>query len=175
MRKAHRIIIGECLYSIFKHFPRSDCRFFGNISKKARVFAGRMILEGCGQNVNIEHGASFTKNCVLGDNSGIGVNSYLGGTVNIGSDVMMAPECKIYTVNHNHDRVDIPMNVQGVSKEEPVFIGDDVWIGVGVIILPGVTVGNHAIIGAGSVVTRDVPEYAIVGGNPAKVLKIRGG
>ena len=60
-----------------------------------------------------------------------------------------------------------------MQKIKPVIIGDDVWIGGRVIILPGVTIGNGAIVGAGAVVTRDVPEYAIVGGVPAKVIKMR--
>ena len=65
------------------------------------------------------------------------------------------------------------MREQGFYPEEPVIIGDDVWIGGRVIILPGVTIGSHSIIAAGAVVTKDVPEWAIVGGTPAKVLKFR--
>ena len=62
---------------------------------------------------------------------------------------------------------------QGFSDSKPVRIGDDVWIGMRVTILPGVTVGSHCIIGAGAVVTKDVPDYAIVGGNPARILRTR--
>lgn len=65
------------------------------------------------------------------------------------------------------------MNLQGMSKEHPVLIEDDVWIGANVIILPGVKISKGSIIGAGSVVTKNVPEYAIVGGNPARVIKYR--
>ena len=65
------------------------------------------------------------------------------------------------------------MMEQGFSEEKEVIIGDDVWIGSDVTILPGVKIGNHSIIGACSVVTKDVPEYAIVAGNPAKVKKYR--
>lgn len=54
-----------------------------------------------------------------------------------------------------------------------MYIGDDVWIGTNVIILPGVNVGNHCIIGAGAIVTKDIPDYAIVGGNPAKIIRMR--
>ena len=89
----------------------------------------------------------------------------------IGDDVMMGPNVSIYTRNHAFERTDVPMNTQGVSDEKIVVIENDVWIGANSIILPGVTVSKGAIIGAGAVVTKDVPEYAIVGGNPAKVIK----
>ena len=85
----------------------------------------------------------------------------------------MGPECKIYTINHRFNDIDKPMRLQGFQEERPVFIGDDVWIGGKVIILPGVHIGNHCIIGAGSVVTKDVPEWEIVAGNPARIKKYR--
>ena len=65
------------------------------------------------------------------------------------------------------------MNQQGFQSEEPVVIGDDVWISDRVIILPGVKIGNGVIIAAGAIVTKDVLPFAIVGGNPAKVIKSR--
>lgn len=140
---------------------------------KLRAFCGKLILNKCGKKVNIEHGAVFSSRVELGDYSGIGINSNLGGTVIIGKDVMMGPECKIYTINHRFNDIDKPMRLQGFQEERPVFIGDDVWIGGKVIILPGVHIGNHCIIGAGSVVTKDVPEWAIVAGNPARIKKYR--
>lgn len=95
------------------------------------------------------------------------------GTGTIGNNVMMGPEVYIYTKNHAHDRVDIPMIDQKYEPERPVTIEDDVWIGSRVTILPSVTVGKGAVIGASAVVTKDVPAYAVVGGNPARVLKMR--
>ncbi len=86
---------------------------------------------------------------------------------------MMGQECAILTTNHRFDRLDIPMNEQGCSEIKPVVIGNDVWIGMHCIILPGVHIGNGAIIGAGSVVTKNVPDFAIVGGNPAKLISFR--
>ena len=65
------------------------------------------------------------------------------------------------------------MRQQGPQREEPVVIGNDVWIGSRVTILPGVHIGNGVIIGAGAVVSKDIPDYAIVGGNPARILKYR--
>ena len=138
-----------------------------------RAFFARMYLSSCGKSVNIQKQTTFSSRCSIGDNSGIGRYSKLYGPVHIGRDVMMGPYCTIYTQNHSHSRVDIPMNTQGFEDEKPVFIGNDVWIGGHVIILPGINIGNGCIIGAGSVVTRDVPDNVIVGGNPARILKER--
>jgi maltose O-acetyltransferase len=126
--------------------------------------------------VNIEKGSSFNWRCSLGDRSGIGIYSELnavpGTTIQIGNDVNMGPEVIIYTQNHNFARLDIPMNQQGFIKKS-VVIGSDVWIGRRAIILPGVHVGNGVVIGANAVVTKDIPDYAVVGGVPAKVIKFR--
>ena len=97
----------------------------------------------------------------------------MGGSVTIGDHVMMGPECVLLSHNHRFDRLDIPMCQQGFSEEQPIHIGNDVWIGTRAIILPGVTVGDHSVVGAGAVVTKDVPPYAVVGGVPAKILKMR--
>ena len=90
----------------------------------------------------------------------------------IGDDVMMGPNYIIYTRNHSFNRTDIPMNKQGMQDFKSVVIGNDVWIGARVIILPCVQIGDGSIIGAGSIVTKDVPPYAIVGENPAKIISI---
>lgn len=74
----------------------------------------------------------------------------------------MGPDVMIFTQNHKNDRLDIPMMLQ-TDPKRPVVIGDDVWIAARAIILPGVTIGKGSIIGAGAVVTKDVPEYAVVG------------
>ena len=145
----------------------------GKRAKKMREKPARKFLAYVGKDVNIEKGAIITSSMEIGDRSGVGINAKMHGKVVIGKDVMMGPECIIYTQNHAFNDITIPMCEQGSSEEKPVTIGDDVWIGGRVIILPGVNVGSHSIIGAGAVVTKDVPEYAIVGGNPAKVIKYR--
>ena len=86
---------------------------------------------------------------------------------------MMGPYCIILTQNHEFSRTDINMIEQGYSEIKPVIIDDDVWIGARVTILPGIHVHEHSIIGAGAVVTHDVPAYSIVAGVPAKVIKMR--
>ena len=170
-----KAIIGKTLYSIARLLPSSEKKILGAFSKRIRYITGKMILAHCGKNVNLEKGSYFTEYCSIGDNSGIGIDAYISGKVCIGDNVMMAPECKIYTRNHCYERIDIPMNQQDVTVEKPVLIGNDVWIGVRVTILPGVRIGNHSIVCAGAVVTKDVPEYAIVGGVPAKVIDFRRG
>lgn len=164
-------MIGRVLYSLESIMPQSDGRF--TIWKKYRVFCGRLILNVHGINFNIEKGARFASSVQIGDNSSIGKKAILAGKVIIGDNVMMAPECMIYTKNHSIERTDIPMNLQGETLEKPVVIGNDVWIGARVIILPGVNIGEGSVLGAGCVVTRDVPPYTVVGGVPAKVIKQR--
>ena len=156
-------------YCIARFLPESSSRT-GFIWKICRANCCRLFLVRCGKNVNIERDAKFSPRTEIGNNSGIGVNAHLYGKVIIGDNVMMAPNCTIYVRNHRFDSIEVPMCCQGSTEEEPVIIGSDVWIGGHVIILPGVHIGDGAVIGAGSVVTKNVAEYSIVGGNPARVI-----
>jgi maltose O-acetyltransferase len=142
------------------------------LAKSLRVFWARKMIR-CGNAVNIEKNAYFTPGLSLGDNSGIGIDCEVYGPVTIGKNVMMGPEVVIYTSGHKFDRTDIPMIEQGSTDAEPVTIGDDVWIGRRVMIMPGVTIGNGCVIGAGAVATKDIPTYSVAGGVPARVLKTR--
>lgn len=164
--------VGYAIYIVAKHLPASYGKC-GKLWKACRGFATKLMLDKCGQNINIEKNATFSVRTEIGNNSGIGVNARFYGKVIIGDNVMMAPDCIIYVRNHESSRVDIPMCEQGSTEERPVIIGSDVWIGGRVIILPGVTIGDGAIIGAGSIVTKNVAAYDIVAGNPAKVIRNR--
>ena len=159
-------------YGIARKLPVSYSRF-GRLSRKIRCKLVKNFIAFCGKEVNIEKGANFNLDLELGDYSGVGINADINGKVIIGKYVMMGPDVKIYSRNHAFTRTDIPMMKQGFQQFKTVVIDDDVWIGGGVIILPGVHVGTGAILGAGAVVTKDVPQYAVVGGNPAKILKMR--
>ena len=143
------------------------------LSKKLRTFWAKRIVCHAGKNVNIERGAVFTPGLSIGDNSGIGIRCEVYGNVTIGNDVMMGPEVVIYTSGHAHERTDVSMRLQGDSEERPVVIGNDVWIGRRAMIMPGVTIGDGCIIAAGAVVTKDVPEYTVAAGVPAKVVRDR--
>lgn len=165
--------IGRALYNLLgKHMPLSDSRRSMG-SKQVRAFCGRLILDHCGKNVNIEQGARFSSAVSLGDNSGIGINARVESHVTIGNDVMMGPDCMLFTANHTFSDPNIPMRLQGYDAPLPIVIEDDVWIGARVIILPGVRIGRGSVIGAGSVVTHDVAPYSIVGGNPARLIRSR--
>lgn len=124
-------------------------------------------------NVNIQPNAIISRRIKIDDYSGIGKDSFIQGNVTIGKHVMMGPECYIYTRNHCFDRIDITMDQQGFSMEKPVIIEDDVWIGSRVTILPGVIIGKGSVVGAAAVVTKNVPPFSVVAGNPAKVVKNR--
>ena len=161
---------------LLKHLPSTDNHYaVSKIIKKIRSSVGKWLFDNCGTNINIEQGANFGngRGISIGNNSGLGINCKVRGPLTIGDDVMMGPDVMIFTSNHETSRIDTPMRLQGSAKIKPVTIGDDVWIGARVIILPGVTIGQGAILAANAVVTKDVPEYAVVGGNPAKLIKFR--
>lgn len=146
------------------------------IIRKIRYFIVKNIFKKTGKNVNVETRAYFGTGfeIEIGNNSGLGKNCRVPFNVKIGNNVMMADDILIMYQNHKYDRLDIPMREQGHSEYTQLVIGDDVWIGARVIILPSVRkIGSGVIIGAGAVVTKDIPDYAIVGGNPAKILKFR--
>ena len=140
-------------------------------------------LGKCGKNVVLGSNLSISGigNIYIGNNSSIGGNCILLTTkakIIIGDHVMIAPHVCIVTGNHRIDVIGRYMNtiMDHEKREEDdkdvIFEGDN-WVGLGSIILKGVHVGIGAVIGAGSVVTKDVPPYALVCGNPAKVIKMR--
>ena len=169
-----KCMVGKVLYhGIGKHMPMSFSRLsFG--SRKFRQLCAKMILgDRCGNWVNIERGVRFGDGLTIGNGSGIGANSNIPSDVVIGDNVMMGQDILMFTSNHRIDRFDVPMGAAGVTEAEQIIIGNDVWIGARVIILPGVHVGDGVVIGAGSVVTKDIPDYEVWGGNPARKLKSR--
>jgi maltose O-acetyltransferase len=111
---------------------------------------------------------------VVGSCSSINRGSVLnaGGGISIGDNVLIGPGVVIYSLNHVFASPDMTINQQGY-EEKPVTIGDDVWLGVRSIILPGVTVRKGAVVAAGAVVTKDVAEYDIVAGVPAQRIGSR--
>ncbi|MBS0028553.1 CatB-related O-acetyltransferase [Chitinophaga sp. 2R12] len=166
------VLLGFVGYRIVKNMP--DIPVFGfNLFGKCRIFFTRLLIDKCGDFVVVEKGASFGRRITLGNYSAIGVNAWIKGKVTIGNYVLMGPNVTILTQNHIFSRTDTPIYYQGATPEMPVIIEDDVWIGQNVIILPGLRICQGAIVAAGAVVTKDVPPYMIVGGNPARIIKKR--
>jgi len=111
----------------------------------------------------------------IGNRTGIGARAFIAGQggVIIGDDVITGPNIQIFSENHNFDDASLTIKEQGVTRQ-PTVIGNNCWLGGGITILAGVTVGDGCVIAAGSVVTKSVPPNSIVAGIPAKVIKIRG-
>ncbi|MBN8046764.1 sugar O-acetyltransferase [Paraclostridium bifermentans] len=132
----------------------------------------RKLLGSTGENVYIE--PSFK--CDYGYNIHLGENFYANFDcimldvceIKIGKNAMLAPNVQIYTAYHP---IDPKLRISGIEYGSPVTIGDNVWIGGGAIINPGVTIGDNVVIGSGSVVTKDIPSNCVAVGNPCKVIK----
>ena len=154
------------------NLPRSFAPVVGKIGKYVRRKCVEKMLSKCGKNINIEKGALFSSKSTIGDNSGIGINASFG-VVHIGDNVLMGKYCIGITRNHGFILKDKLIIEQGYTQEEPIYIGNDVWIGHRVTILPGVHIADGCVIGAGSVVTKDTLPYSVVAGNPARVIKYR--
>lgn len=107
---------------------------------------------------------------IIGDYTRIGLHNTIIGPVTIGSHVNLAQGITITALNHNFSDAEKRIDEQGVNTT-PVVIEDDIWIGANAVILPGVTIGQHSVVAAGAIVTKDVPPHSLVAGVPAKVIK----
>lgn len=153
---------------------------YRDTEKKSAIL--KKLLGKVGKNVGIgvpfycDHGKSI----FIGDDVIVGLNCTFvdNAEIHIGNRVMIAPNVQIYTASHpTLPQERLIDNWEGVSPTyfityaKPVIIEDNVWIGGGAIILPGVTIGKNAVIGAGSVVNKSIPENCVAAGNPCKVIK----
>ena len=146
------------------------------------------MLDGSGagdQGLILGNDVMISRNCVIqaktgplkiGDRTDIGCNVIISSIsgISIGNSVLIAGNCYIGGGRYISDRLDIPLMDQGLFSKGTVEISDDVWLGAGAIVLDGVKIGKGCIVGAGAVVTKDLPDYAIATGVPAKIMKIRG-
>ena len=165
---ANRLMVGKNF--IVEEYSELNCLASNGIVIGDKVTIGSYaLIRPTGK-----YGGAVGAGLKVGNNSNIGPFAYIGcsGMITIGNNVMISPRVSIYAENHNFSRTDIPMKEQGVAREE-VVIEDDCWIAANSIILAGVTIGKGSIVSAGSVVTKDIPPYSIVGGVPAKIIKTR--
>lgn len=156
---------------IAKHLP-DGLGPVGRFSHWLRVIVSRPILRESSRCIGIGPGADFGNGAclIMKDHANIGKDFSLTGmgTATIGRHVSMGYRCMVITQNHRY----LEDGYDGCIIKD-VLIDDYAWLGHNIIVLPGVTIGKHAIIGAGAVVTKDIPDYAIAAGNPAKVIKYR--
>lgn len=170
-----KVICLALYYGFLRYLPSGATPLIGKFFRFLRYQCCRHIFLYCGKNANIERMAFFASglNVQLGENSSIGINAVVPGDIIIGKNVMMGPECYIFNNNHGFERTDIPMIEQGHSERKQTIIGDDVWIGRQVIFTPGRKVAEGTIIAAGTVLSKDFEAYAVVGGNPSRLIKMR--
>lgn len=155
----------KILFGIQGMIQKSKKRYYTNRVKKQ--------CRRCGKNLHVNHLSNVTPNTILKNNVNFnGMSIRGGGTVIIGNYFHSGEDCLMITHNHNYDQGNaIPYDNTYIFKN--IIIEDFVWLGSRVTILPGVKIGEGAIIQGGAVVSSDIPPYAIAGGNPAKVFKYR--
>lgn len=132
----------------------------------------KKILGKTGENILIE--SDFQ--CDYGYNISVGENFYMnhncvildGAKVEFGDNVFIAPNCGFYTAGHP---IDVKLRNKGLEYAKPIKVGNNVWFGGNVVVLPGVTIGDDVTIGAGSVVTKDIPSNTVAVGNPCRVIR----
>ena len=142
------------------------------LDREARQAAIRELFGSVGENCTVEQQlfCTYGYNVSVGDNFFLNVNCKLmdSGKITIGNNVLIAPNCCIVTEEH---AMDLEQRLAGLEYTHPVTIGDNVWLCTGVTVLPGVTIGENSVIGAGSVVTKDIPPNSVAVGVPCKVVR----
>lgn len=126
-----------------------------------------------GKNSIIEDFATINNgmgDVIIGNYVTIGISNVIIGPIEIGNDVIIAQNVVISGLNHSYTDVNIPIRLQ-TCVTSLIKIENDVWIGANAVVTAGVKIGRHSVVAAGSVVTKSVPEYCIVAGNPAKIIK----
>ncbi|SHM56839.1 Acetyltransferase (isoleucine patch superfamily) [Cyclobacterium lianum] len=162
-------------FSVGKNFVAQDHCEINCLARRGIVFGDKVTVGSYAiiRPTNL-YGGEPGEGLKVGDQSSIGPYAYIGcsGYIEIGNNVMMSPRVSIYSENHNFGDTGRPMIEQGVTRSF-VKIEDDCWIASHAVILAGVTIGKGSVVAAGSIVTRDVPPFSLVAGNPAKVIKTR--
>jgi acetyltransferase-like isoleucine patch superfamily enzyme len=159
-------------------------RFGGSIGRNVRIYDSVRLVTHPGSPIHIGDGVAIERGVVVSTSDKgrvrIGNHVYIGEysvltsneEIDIGDNVLISPQNFITDFNHIFQDSTTPIRCQGIRTKK-VTIQKDVWIGAGCKILMGVTVGEGAVIGAGAVVTQDVPPYQVVAGNPAEIIKKR--
>ncbi|MBQ8117278.1 MAG: acyltransferase [Lachnospiraceae bacterium] len=163
-------LFGRAVYAVGGVLPHGTYKQYP-ISQAIRRLSGKLLFDECGKRINLGRKCRLSNHIRIGDGSSIGDGGYVSGSLVIGDYVMIAPQCVFLGLNHEFDEQTLE---HLGSSNSPITIKDHAWIGYGVKILSGVTIGEYAIVGAGAVVTKDVEDYCVVGGVPARFIKFRG-
>ena len=144
--------------------------YYDDPAEAQRLF--HELIPGAGEGIDFRPPISidYGMRLVIGDRTFINADFLIigGGLVTIGADCLIGPRCAVYTPNHAED---VARRLGGWELPEPVTIGDNVWLGGSVTITPGVTIGDDSIVGAGSVVTRNIPPGVVAVGNPCRPVR----
>lgn len=168
------------LYLFRKRMAKHDIHINKNSKGYQLINFQDAVLGGVG--IGIPRGCIFSKDVYVGKGTTFGENNFINGPIKIGRYCQLGMNVSTFTINHpisylttyiNHRLFEGELYKNKTKVKKGIIIGDGVWIGHNVIILPEVTIGNGAIIGAGSVVTKNIPPYAIAVGNPARVIRYR--
>ena len=168
------------LKNLIARVKLKSCGKYLNISNKARLVNLKYVEVG--DNFIMDEFAEIYCNpinneivpsLVIGDNVHLSKHCCIGcsNKVVLENDVRLAPYCHITDRNHIYTDVNKPIWKQAAESPGPVIIGQQTWLGFGVQVMPGVSIGKHCVIAAGSIVTKDIPDYSVAIGSPAKVIK----
>lgn len=176
MQQILRFLSLVAYYAFARFLPDSYTPIIGKPCNIMRISLCRHIFRRCGKVSTINRMAFFGNGSEveIGNMSGIGAHCRLPNNIKIGDYVMMGPSVIAFPENHDYTDTSKPMCLQGKhGQDKTITIGDDCWIGERVIINCGKHIGKGVVIAAGSVIVKDVNDYEVVGGNPAKVIKKR--
>ncbi len=162
-------LIRSAILNLYYFHTLNKRVIFGrNVNVEGNVVFGRRIT--LDDNVEVRNRTSFT--LFIGNNTSINRNTVIRGKVTIGENVSIAPNCMIIGANHKFDILDTPIKNQGFEIKG-IEIESNVWIGANSCILDGVTVGTGSVIGAGAIVTKNIPDLSVAVGNPCRVIRKR--
>lgn len=165
-------VLKKIRFGIF--FNLSDNVFLDGLSSNGLTFGNYVSI---GKNTRIEGSGSYSylgKGFKCGNNCGLGTDCFYGcaGGIEIGNDVIVGNYVSFHSENHNYHNANVPIRLQG-TNHKGIVIGDDCWIGAKSTILDGAIIGKGCIVAAGAVVTGAFPDYSIIAGVPAKIIKKR--
>lgn len=160
----------DCFNKAFELTRLYNATSNNDVEQRAEILS--RLLGRIGENVTIlpDFHCQNGYNIIIGDNVTINFNCTLmdNTEIIIGNNVLIGPNTSLYTVNH---AINPDERRKGVCVNQPIRLGNGVWLGGNVVVMPGVTIGDNTIIGAGSVVTRSIPSNVVAAGNPCRIIR----